>query len=79
MLTDSTVCLTDCRLAVSKHPEGPASDQLNTGWFSWISCVPASAHTVPNIPSCHCMLLTQPSQLKFTKINSLDLKKREVN
>ena len=36
-------------------------------------CPQANAQIVPNIPSYHCKLLTQPSRFKFTKINPLAL------
>jgi len=31
------------------------------------------------VPSCHCMLLMQPSTFKLTKINPLVIKQRQVN
>ena len=45
-------------LARSQHSEGPATGHLDTG-FSWFLCVclKANAEMVPNIPSCHYMLL----------------------
>jgi hypothetical protein len=52
-------------LARSQYLEGPATGHLDTG-FSWFPCVyKANAEMVPNIPSCHYMLLMQPSRLKF--------------
>ena len=42
--------------ARSEYSEGPATGHLDTG-FSWFPCVQANAETVPNIPSCHYMLL----------------------
>ena len=45
-------------LARCQHPEGPATGHLDTG-FSWFPsvCLKANAEMVPNIPSCHYMLL----------------------
>ena len=33
----------------------------------------ANTEMAPKIPSCYCVLLMKPSQLKFTKINPLTL------
>jgi len=44
-------------LARSHYSEGPATGQLDTG-LSWFPCVyKQTAEMVPNIPSCHFMLL----------------------
>ena len=45
-------------LAKSQYSEGPATGHFNTG-FTWFPCVclQANAQMVPNIPSCHYMLL----------------------
>jgi len=44
-------------LARSQYSEGPATGHLDTG-FSWFPCAQKqNAEMVPNIPSCHYMLL----------------------
>ena len=45
-------------LARKQHSESPATGHLDKG-FSWFPCVclKANAEMVPNIPSCHYMLL----------------------
>ena len=53
-------------LARSQYSEGPATGHLGTGfpWFPSV-CLKANAEMVPKTPSCYCMLLMQPSRLKF--------------
>jgi len=43
-------------LARSKYSEGPATGHLDT-FFLVSLCLKANAQMVPNIPSCHYMLL----------------------
>jgi hypothetical protein len=43
-------------LAVSQYSEGPATGHLDTGFFLF-SLFLANAEMVPNIPSCHYMIL----------------------
>ena len=44
-------------LAISQYSEGPATGHLDTGFFLVSLCLKANAEMVPNIPSCHYMLL----------------------
>jgi hypothetical protein len=44
-------------LARSQYSEGPATDHIDTGFFLFSLCLYANAEMVPNIPSCHYMLL----------------------
>jgi hypothetical protein len=53
-------------LARSQYSEGPATGHLDTGFFLVSLCLKANAEMVPNIPSCHYMLLMCPSRLKFS-------------
>jgi len=53
-------------LARSQYSEGPATGHLDTGFFLVSLCLKANGETVPKIPSCNCMLLMQPSELKFS-------------
>jgi hypothetical protein len=44
-------------LARSQYLEGPATDHLDTD-FPWFPCVyKQNAEMVPNVPSCHYVLL----------------------
>jgi hypothetical protein len=72
-LAHSTVCSPHCTLAVSKQsiPEGPATDQLNTGWFSWFSRVPASARRFPTFPVATARFSRSPPDLNLPKSSSL--------
>ena len=45
------------QLARSQHSEDPATNHLNTGFFLVSLGLKANAEMVPNIPSCHYMLL----------------------
>ena len=45
-----------------------------THTFSLLLCPQANAEMFPNIPSCHQVLLVQPSRFKFAKINPPALK-----
>ena len=44
-------------LARNQYSEGPATGHLDKGFFLVSLCLKANAETVPNIPSCHYMLL----------------------
>jgi len=44
-------------LATGQYSEGPATGHLDTGFFLVSLCPKANAEMVPNIPSCHYMLL----------------------
>jgi len=44
-------------LARSQYSEGPATGHLGTGFFLISLCLIPNAEMVPNIPSCHYMLL----------------------
>ena len=44
-------------LARSQFSQGPATGHLDTGFFFVSLFLKANAKTVPNIPSCHYMLL----------------------
>ena len=44
-------------LAISQYPEGPATGQLDTGFFLVSLCLQANAEKVPKFPSCCYMLL----------------------
>jgi len=70
---------------VSKQPAGPATDRP-TGRpsqhrlvFLVFRYVQANVEMAAKIPSCHCMLLVQPTMFKFTKINPRALKLRKWN
>jgi len=53
-------------LARSQYSEGPATGHLVTGFFLGFLCLKSNAEMAPKIPSCHYMLLIQPSRLKFS-------------
>ena len=54
------------RTADQKSVFGSSCDRPPRHRFFLISlCLKANAETVPKIPSCHYMLLMQPSRLKF--------------
>ena len=44
-------------LARSQYPEGPVTGHLDTVFLLVSLCLKANAEMVPNIPSCHYMLL----------------------
>jgi hypothetical protein len=54
-------------MARSRHSEGPTTGHLDAGvsWFPFGA--KANAEMVPNIPSCHYMLLIQPSLFNLLK------------
>ena len=44
-------------LAISQNSEGPATGHLDTGFLGFPVSISKCRQTVPNIPSCHYMLL----------------------
>ena len=56
-----------CRTAGQKSVFGRSCDLPSRHRFFLVSlCLKANAEMVPKIPSCHYMLLMQPSRLKFS-------------
>ena len=52
------VCTLDAELlARSQYSESPETGHLDKRFFLVSLCLKANAETVPNIPSCHYMLL----------------------
>jgi hypothetical protein len=60
-------CSPDCWLEVSMHPEGPATGHLDTGFLGFPLSL-SKCWDGTQVPSCYCVLLMQPSRLKFIKI-----------
>jgi len=69
-----------CCLSTVSTQSGRSCHRLSQPQLSWFFLsLQANAHTVPSIPSCHCILLLTPCQLKATKINPLALKPMKIN
>ena len=57
-----------CRIAGQKSVYGRSSDRSPRHRFFLVSlCLQANAEMVPKTPSCHYMLIMQPSRLKFIR------------
>jgi len=57
-----------CRIAVWKSVSGRSCDRPPRHRFFLVSlCLRANAEMVPKTPSCYCVLLMQPSRLKFLR------------
>jgi hypothetical protein len=76
------VCVPECWLQsvtirqVLRPTGRPSQHRLVFLVFRYVQ---ANAEMAAKIPSCHCMLLVQPTMFKLTKINSRALKLRKGN